>query len=218
MKKNILFYALLVLFVFSCTSDSNSDGSNMDDDTPPAPATTQIPDAAFEQALIDLSFDDEIDGEVLNSQIQVVVNLNVDDKGITDLTGIKNFTKLENLSVRNNQLTNLDVSSMNTIKFIWAEDNALESLNLGGLTILEKVGADRNALVTLSVTENQALQFLTLSSNELVSIDVTTNNALTDFTVVDNPLNCILVNQNQLNDIPVDWSKDEEDSYALDCE
>ena len=203
----------------SCSTDSTDSDSEQDAmETPQEPLTTSISDAAFEQALIDLNFDEELDGVVLNSRIEIITNLTLDEKGISDLSGIENFRDLENLNVRRNNLSSVNVSSNKKLKFIWCEDNTINELNLDGLAILEKVGADRNSLSNIDVSSNGALQLLTLSENNLNSIDVSMNTELTDFIINMNPLDCIRVNQTQLDETPTDWSKDESDTYALDCE
>lgn len=177
-----------------------------------------IPDAAFEQALIDLNFDNVLDGEVDKSRIDFISDLIIDDKGISNLTGIAEFDALVNLNIRNNEIEMLDVTNNSNLLFVWAEDNMLETVNVTGLTSLEKLGLDRNNLEAIDLSTNTGLQLLTLSENQLSGIDISNNNALTDFTVVDNPLSCILVNQTQLDAIPTDWSKDDGDSYSLDCQ
>lgn len=215
MKNMKYILPFFILFVFSCSNDAEVEN---EDNQNPVQASTNIPDLAFENALIEQDFDDVQDGKVLNSKISGIRNLILDDKGISNLSGIESFANLENLSVRENSLTNLNVSGNTLLKFIWAEDNDLTSLNVNNLVILEKIGADRNSLTQINVTSNGALQLLNLSENDLISIDVSSNNELTDFTVVNNPLSCILVNQSQLDAPPTDWSKDDSDSYALDCE
>lgn len=217
MKNMKYILPIAILFVFSCSNDAESEEEKVDNQNP-VEATTNIPDVAFENALIEQNFDDVQDGKVLNSKISGIRNLILDDKGISNLSGIDSFTTLENLSVRENSLTTLDLSRNSLLKFIWAEDNELTSLNVNNLIILEKIGADRNGLTQINVATNGALQLLNLSENDLISIDVSNNNELTDFTVVNNPLSCILVNQSQLDAPPTDWSKDDSDSYALDCE
>jgi len=215
--KNYNYLGILCfLFLMSCSTDSDSEQDAMQ--TPQEPPTTSISDAAFEQALIDLNFDEELDGVVLNSRIEIITNLTLDEKGISDLSGIENFRDLENLNVRRNNLNSVNVSSNKKLKFIWCEDNTINELNLDGLAILEKVGADRNSLSNIDVSSNRALQLLTLSENNLNSIDVSMNTELTDFIITVNPLDCIRVNQTQLDETPTDWSKDESDAYALDCE
>ena len=47
--------------------------------------TTLIPDPNFEQALIDLGYDNVLDGQVLTNNISSIVNLNISFKNINDL-------------------------------------------------------------------------------------------------------------------------------------
>ena len=56
--------------------------------------TTYVPDDNFEQALIDLGYDDVLDDYVLTANISGVEDLNVMEKEISDLTGIEDFTAL----------------------------------------------------------------------------------------------------------------------------
>ena len=73
--------------------------------------TTLIPDPNFEQALIDLGYDTApINGSVPTVNISSVTQLGVNDKNISDLTGIEDFTALTYLDCRDNQLTSLDLS------------------------------------------------------------------------------------------------------------
>ena len=69
--------------------------------------TTYVPDDNFEQALIDLGYDDVLDNYVSTDSISGVTYLDVSQKEISDLTGIENFTALNILHCYSNQLTNL---------------------------------------------------------------------------------------------------------------
>ena len=219
--KKVGYYLISAIVFLSCSEDAEDNGNENatnSNNEEVREVRVSIPDAAFEQALVDLNFDDVVDGEVSKNRIDFVTELIINDKGISDLTGIAEFDDLVNLNVRDNELISLDVSRNNGLLFVWAEGNQLESINVTGLSSLEKLGLDRNNLEEVSVGTNESLQLLTLSENQLLAIDVSNNNDQTDFTVVDNPLNSILVNQTQLDAIPTDWVKDETDSYSLDCE
>ncbi len=223
MKKKMIFILTLLLYVMvSCSSDSDSDTDPvmMMDDDGPMEARTSIPDIAFERALIELGLDDEEDGSVRTSVIEVVSDLVVEDKGITDLTGIDDFTMLEGLWLADNQLTTLDVTSNSNLLFLFARDNDLTEVNVSGLVDLEKIEVNGNELVSLDITDNTALQELFLHDNLLEAIDISNipgTIQLNRFSVENNPLDCIKVNQDQLNDIPTQWTADPEDTYALDC-
>ena len=53
---------------------------------------TNVPDDNFEQALIDLGYDDTLDDYVITENISAVTSLDVSEKEISNLTGIAGFT------------------------------------------------------------------------------------------------------------------------------
>ena len=64
---------------------------------------TFTPDDAFEQALINLDLDDMLDDSVTTSSIDTVQMLFIPNLGITDMTGIEDFTALTDLFCYDNQ-------------------------------------------------------------------------------------------------------------------
>ena len=102
------------------------------------PSTTAIPDANFEQALIDLGYDSgEIDGHVLTANISDVTSLIVNNKNIESLTGIEDFTALTLLWCFNNQITSLDLSANTALNTLYCYTNQLTSLDLSANPTLE---------------------------------------------------------------------------------
>ena len=92
---------------------------------------TYVPDDNFEQALIDLGYDDVLDDYVLTSNISGITVLNITGSGIHDLTGIEDFTALTSLVCSNNQLTSLDVSSNIALTYyLFCNENQLTSLDV----------------------------------------------------------------------------------------
>ena len=112
---------------------------------------TMIPDANFEQRLISFGYDNILDGTVLTAAIDTVTHLEVSYYGISDLTGIEDFTDLTELFCAYNGLTSLDVS----------QNTALSFLNLTG-----------NQLTSIDVSQNTSLTQLWCDDNQLTSIDV----------------------------------------------
>ena len=116
-----------------------------------AQTTTSIPDKNFEQALIDLKIDSgDIDGFVLTANINSISSLNISNKKIDSLTGIKGFTNLKTLICSNNRLKELDIS----------QNDLLESLS-----------CSQNELNNLDVTKNLNLKTLLFSLNQIKQID-----------------------------------------------
>ena len=90
--------------------------------------TTAIPDANFEQALIDLGFDTGTpDGSVPTANIDTVTFLDVNFKSISDLTGIEDFAALTYLDCGANQLTSLDVSNNTALTWLSCGGSKLTS-------------------------------------------------------------------------------------------
>ena len=139
--KQVGFYLGLMIF-FACSDDAdNQNVQSIDNNTNQLGQGRKvaIPDPAFEQALIDLNYDSELDGQVTKDRIDSVKGLFLDNEGITDLTGIGEFNALETLSIRDNNLIMVDLTRNSDLLFIWAEGNELENINITGLSSLEKL-------------------------------------------------------------------------------
>ena len=211
-------YLIGFFLIISCSTDDDAQTveSQQQDDAPEI-ALTLIPDPVFEQLLVDLSIDNEVDGAVRTSAVENVTELVLNDKGITDVTGIASFKNLYNLWLNDNELESLNVSQNTKLKFVYAVNNNISSLSVSSLPELEKIGMGNNNLTTINVDNNLNLQILEVSGNDISNIKVANNTALTTLDVRDNPLTCIEVSPTQLSNIPSRWEKDTNDSYSVNC-
>lgn len=92
---------------------------------------TAIPDSNFENKLIALGIDiDGKNGQVLTASIAQIKTLDVSGSGISDLTGIQDFTSLETLNCNDNQLIFADLSKNTALISLNASNNKLVSLDL----------------------------------------------------------------------------------------
>ena len=133
---------------------------------------TAIPDANFEQALIDLGLDSgEIDGQVLTANISDVKSLIVSNKNIESLTGIEDFTALTLLWCFNNQITSLDLSANTALNTLYCYTNQLTSLDLSANPTLEYLTCYDNQLTSLDIRNenNESIQTFWASSNPNLS-------------------------------------------------
>ena len=73
--------------------------------------TVQIPDANFEQALIDLNIDSDetLNGQLLKSDAQLVTFLDISNKNIKDLSGIEAFSSLIYFHCSDNEISEMDL-------------------------------------------------------------------------------------------------------------
>ena len=169
---------------------------------------TYVPDDNFEQALIDLGFDDVLDDYVLTANISGITVLNLDRKEISDLTGIESFESLESFNCVGNSLTSIDVFNNKSLKLLWLDNNSLTSIDLSENILLEKLALCSNNLTTIDISKNPNIDFLRLGNgcgySGWTDPDPTTNN-----------VTCVKVSQYQLdNNVS---SLDATLSFALSC-
>ena len=166
---------------------------------------TAIPDKNFEQALIDLGYDDLIDGYVLKSGVKNCKELDVSQKLISDLTGIESFINLKVLNCSSNQLTTLDVSNNTALTYLNCSYNLafkgfdsyyITTLDVSNNTSLTYLRCDGNKLSALDVSNNTALEELICSANQLTTLDVSNNTALTGLACNINKLTTLDVSNN----------------------
>ncbi|MFT3795851.1 leucine-rich repeat domain-containing protein [Flavobacterium sp.] len=91
--------------------------------------------------------------------------------GITDVTGISYFTNLRKLNLRNNLLTNLDVSALVNLDRLDCAGNELATLDVQGSTNLEYLECNFNHLTELQLDGLTNLKYLYCGSNELTALD-----------------------------------------------
>ncbi len=159
--------------------------------------TTEIPDLNFEQALIDLGYDNApINGSVPTANISGVTLLEVPDKNISSLDGIEDFTALNYLVCFDNQLTSLDVTNNVALIQLNCSDNQLTSLDVSQNTTLTNLVCNTNQLTSLNISQNTALTDLACIDNQLTSLDLSNNAALTYLEFQTNQLTSLDVSQN----------------------
>ncbi len=158
---------------------------------------TFVPDTNFEQALIDLGYDNILDDYVITGNIENLTQLVISNKSIANLQGIEAFTSLQFLDVRSNAITELDLRSNVALQGIACDNNQLTRLNVSGNPNLLQLLATNNQLSSLNVSNNTLLERLRVQNNS--------------------SLTCIQVNSTQLANIPGKWRKDAAASYSINC-
>jgi len=217
-KIALLISSILCTVLIACGSDDSESTTESIDPVIPQEQRTLIPDPAFETALIELNLDNELDGSVLSDNIDEVMDLILNEKGISDLTGIEGFTNLYNLWLNDNTISEIDLSQNNMVKFIFIENNNLSEIQVNNMPNLEKLEVSGNTISTLDVSTNQQLQFLILDDKTITALDVSNNPELFTLEVRNNPLDCIKVSQSQLDNTPANWVIDEDDILSLNCD
>lgn len=179
MKKiTLLFY----IVAFSCFSQ-----------------TTNIPDTAFEDALILAGVDvsDPMgfpDGIIYDSDVMNVQFLDVSNSFITDLTGIEAFVGLQSLNISNNgfnssnPLTNVDLSNNTQLTTVICSNSFLEDIILGNNSNLETLNLINNNFLNVDISGTLNLKFLNLENNSLQDLDLSQHALLQQVTLQNNQL------------------------------
>ncbi len=156
---------------------------------------TLIPDSNFENALS--AYDDQAgDGRVPTNNINTVTDLDIRNDGISDLTGIEDFTALEELNISNNNLTQLDVSNNTALEQLIMFNNNVTTLDLSNNPALTFLSAGNNNMSSLDFGTNSNIQALFLQDNNLTSFDATGFSALTWLGLNNNPITSLDLSMN----------------------
>ena len=160
---------------------------------------TNIPDTNFEYKLINLGYDNILDGKTSTNNINIVTFLDVRGWGISDLTGIEAFTSLTDLDCSYNQLTSLNVNSNTDLTVLNCSSNQINGLQLNFNTALTSLNCEDNQLISLDIrNENNTNIFI--------------------FNAYSNPnLNCISVDEPSWSEL--NWQNiDPQHSFSANCQ
>jgi len=145
------------------------------------------------------------DGEIQVSEAVEIYSLNLDNSGITDLTGISEFTSMQTLFCQNNLLTSLDASNLSSLIVLVCDHNQLTSINISGMFNLQALECSYNQLTTMSVNGLglSSLRGLSCGYNQITSINVSGVTTLENLSCSDNLLTTLsvsgLVNLKSIN-------------------
>lgn len=136
---------------------------------------TFVPDDNFEQYLLDLGHDDVLDDYVYTENIETITKLEMENKGIKDLTGIEDFAAIEELNVNKNELQVLNVENNTKLRILHCMVNQISELNLSKLNLLEDLLCLDNNMTNLDVSNQKELIYLQCGGNDFKAIDVSEN-------------------------------------------
>lgn len=140
-----------------------------------------------------------MDNYVVPARMELVsIGLDISGLNISDLTGLEGFKFVLNLDVRDNNITTLDLTGINTVSLLHASNNPittmdisssviqvldisdtnLTSIDVSNQFILTTINADNVPLATLDVSDLTGLTGLSLANTNLTTLDVSANTSL----------------------------------------
>lgn len=157
---------------------------------------TYVPDDSFEQALIDLGIDTDLDNLVLRANIEAITNLNISNVSISSLEGIQDFLAIEVLNCSTNNLENLDLSNNLMLSQLDVSNNNLSSLELYSNTDLTDLNCSFNAIMSLDLNTNFVIATLNAANNSLTNMDFSENTALNILDISNNQIESLNLTSN----------------------
>ena len=154
-----------------------------------------VPDETFRKYLLK-QFDKDGNDVLTPAERYAVTEIDVENKYISNLSGIQFFPNLKVLNCSHNRLTKLDVSENTVLQKLVCWENQLTSLDVSQNTALQELVCWENQLTSLDVSQNPALQKLNCGHNRLTSLDVSQNTALQELACFQNQLTSLDVSQN----------------------
>ncbi|MCL2199861.1 MAG: BspA family leucine-rich repeat surface protein, partial [Defluviitaleaceae bacterium] len=134
-------------------------------------------------------------GPILDTHVSWMTTLFLEDRNISNLSGIEYFTSLLTLNVSRNYLTSLDVSGLTSLTWMSARYNQLASLDVSGLSLLNTLDVLDNQLTSINLNGLTSLTWLNVVGNQLTSLDVSGLTALTTLLAAHNQLTSLDVSE-----------------------
>lgn len=149
-----------------------------------------IPDFYFKQALLDYypPIDKNKDGVIQVQEAEDVYTLEINSKGISDLTGISAFKNLKTFKCNNNAISNLNPDSLKDLRILDVSNNNLSSLAVDKLINLNTLDCSKNKLTSLVLNNLPYLDFLICSDNKLTSFDYSSLPRLSELNCANNQI------------------------------
>lgn len=147
-----------ILFTFSC--EDNPEGIKINDHT-------------FLDALIEQGVDTNADGIISPDEAQAISKLELNGKGIIDMTGIEEFINLDSLYCESNRFTWINLSECKKLRVLYCSHGRLRTLDVSNNPLLEALACERNVdLRELSVSNHPHLFYLNCQYCGLTSLDI----------------------------------------------
>lgn len=151
-------------------------------------AYVDVPDSAFQSALIANGVDENSDGLISYQEAEATEGLLIPPAGITDLTGLEAFIQLDSLTITLNPLSGINLSGNSVLRYLKCNSCELTSLDFSNNLLLEELDVSRNLLQEIDIALNQSLVKLSCKNNLLTSLDLSANTGLTKLVSCGNQL------------------------------
>jgi len=155
-----------------------------------------IPDGGFLGSLIAAGVDTNKDGEISYAEAEATRAIVLPPSGISDLTGLEAFVKLDSLTIVLNPLSSIELSGNGSLRFLSCTSCELTALDLSGNVNLKWLDCGRNQIEELDISQNLSLVTLVCNNNLLTSLDLSANISLVKMISCGNQLTSLDISNN----------------------
>lgn len=156
---------------------------------------TNFPDPTFREYV--KRFDNNRNGKLSNSEINVVKNIDVSEKNIQSIKGVEFFVDLEELECVKNKISDINVSKNTKLKKLNCEWNELTNLDVTKNTALIELRCGINHLTTIDLKNNKNLRVLWCQTNRFTNLDIKENILLNEVFLVKNEISTLDLSNNK---------------------
>ena len=143
-----------------------------------------------------IKIDSNTDGEIQQSEALNVYTLKVSNSSILSLSGIKSFKNIETINCKQNQISSLDVSNLNSLINLDCSFNNLGTLNLLGVSNIKYLSCNNNNLNSINLSSNLLLGELICNNNLLANLDLRGLPWIYEINCNSNNLTALYINNN----------------------
>ena len=177
LKMVIVFVVILLAIVVFSTNTVNATTDEI----------VNIKDSKLKAEL--LTYDTNKDGELSKAEMESIMELELENKGIIDLSGLENAVNLTNLSLSNNNISDISaLSKLTKLQFLYLSNcNITDITALKDMTNLYSLNLSHNNIENISALSNIAkiikLEKLYLNDNKIT--DITPISQLSNLDILD---------------------------------
>jgi len=167
--KSLIHYSILIAFIVLFLENTVSQAQNVN-----------IPDNAFKYTLVtDYNINTNFDKEIQVSEaVAFKGDIQAGNVNISDMTGLEAFVNITRLICSSNRITNLDLRTNASLKYLECEYNNLTELDVTHNLALQTLRCKENSIDKLDVSNNKSLKLLDCSYNFIKVLNFSENSAL----------------------------------------
>ncbi len=168
MKKRLIVCAACLILILTAGSALAAEKTKIN--------ATNFPDANFRAYAA--KFDQDKDGALSTAEREAVTKINVANKGITSLKGLKYFPNLKILQCGDNDISALDISQNPLLEEISIPYTNVSSLNLSKCPGLKKLWISGTDMTAADLSKCPKLEWFSCSYSSVRSLNLTANKEL----------------------------------------